>query len=156
MKTQLERMVGEEMKMWFGTDGKTYVAATAKDWKSAKAMIEEYTQGKQPLAKDDAFRLVRRNLPADATGMFLFDTGRCVYEIVEFARDMLQGIGGLIPGGAPGAMAIPVLPKPTGGAAYTGIALSLRPEVAKVDIFVPTTAVQQLRKLFSPLLEKDD
>ena len=151
MKASLERMLGSEMKMWFGTDGKVFLNVTAKDWNTAKGLIESYLKGDQPVSKDDSFQLTRKNLPGETTMVALVDTGRLVYELFEMFKEMLQAFPGAFPGGA-----VPELKKPTGKPAYLGIALTLKPEYGSFELFVPTTAAQQIRKLLAPLIEKDD
>jgi hypothetical protein len=151
MKASLERMLGGEMRMWFGTDGKVFLNVTAKDWKTAKGLIDSYLKGDQPVSKDDSFQLTRKNLPSETTMVALVDTGRLVYELFEMFKEMFQAFPGGFPGGA-----MPELRKPTGKPAYLGVALTLKPEYGSFELFVPTTAAQQVRKLLAPLLEKDD
>jgi len=60
-----------------------------------------------------------------------------------------------------GAAAVPGLPKappdvktPGGKPAYIGIALVLKPGHGGIDVFVPATAVEPIRKLVEPLLDQ--
>ena len=153
LKGFLERMVGKDLNLWFGTDGKTVLEVRAKDWKSAKGLIDGYLNGGQALAKDEAFQLVRKNLPGEATLLSLLDAVRTTSEMYQFMREMLQGFAGVIPG-LPAEF--PELPKPEGKPAYVGFAIVLRPEHGSFELFIPGTTAQQMRKLLAPLLEKVD
>ena len=73
------------------------------------------------------------------------DSAGVVQAGIEMFKDMVQAMPGL-PGGA-----IPDLKAPKGKPAYFGVALTLKPQYGTFDLFVPTTAVQQVRKMLSRL-----
>jgi hypothetical protein len=141
---------GDELSMWFGTDGKRLIQLTAKDWAEAKALAEPYLDGSQALDKNEAYQFTRKQLPADATMLVVLDAAQTVYSLFGLAGDA----GGLIPG-----LSVP-LPEnakpPTGKPAYIGIALVLKPGHGSFELFVPATAVGQIQKLVQPLLDKNE
>jgi hypothetical protein len=141
---------GEEMNLWFGTDGKQVVQLTAKDWKTAEARLNDYIKGVATVGGDEGFTLTRKNLAGDNTLVALFDAGRTIIEMFEMFKEMAGAMPGL-PAGQ-----IPELRKPAGKPAYVGIAVALKPEYGTFEMFIPTTAAQQIRKVLSPLTEKDD
>jgi hypothetical protein len=149
MKASMARMVGEEMKIWFGTDGKTLIQLTAKDWKSAKALFDQYTDGSKTVAKDEGFLLTRKNLPAEATMISMIDTGKMVFMMFEMFKEFAQAVPGF-------PADLPNLKPVNGNPAYFGFAVILKAEHGIVDFFVPTTAVSQVRKLLEPILERDN
>lgn len=152
-KNQIRRMIGEEIRLWFGTDGKTYVTLSAKDWKSAQAVLDQYLDGKRRLDLEENFQVTRKNLPREATLLAVADTGSVVVYLVDLLRDALGQFGGMIPGIGVG---VPNLKKPEGKPSYLGAAIVLKDTEASVEFFVPTTAVQQLRQMFSALLNPND
>jgi hypothetical protein len=150
VKGMMKKMIGDEVRTWFGTDGKVYLAAQAADWKSAKRLIEEYLDGKKAVSGDEAFAVVRKQLPAEATMLNLIDAGRFMVFGMEYMQSMMQ----MFPGGVvPGAPQIPVLKPPQGKPAYLGLALVLKSESASFDLFVPATVVQQIRTMVAGLVD---
>jgi hypothetical protein len=148
-KTSMLRMLGgETINVWFGTDGKSVVQLTAADWKTAKAILEQYTDGSKSVSKDEGFQLTRKNLPPEATLVSMFDGAQLVFMIIDMVKDIAQAVPGF-----PGAL--PDLKPVQGKPAYLGFALSLKPEHASVDMFFPGTAVQQIRKLLAPVIDQD-
>jgi len=89
--------------------------------------------------------VARKNLPAEASLVYLLETGQVVTLLVEQAK----AVGQAIPGGAfPQIGSV----KPVkGDATYIGFALVLKPQVASVDLFVPGTAMNVATKMIAPL-----
>src|SRR5258706_9406504 len=101
MKASMKNLIGEDQKFWFGTDGKTSVQVTAKDWSDAKSMLEKYFSGQKTLATEPGFELTRKQLPGPANTLIIIDSAR-------FGNFMGQNIGEILkkaagfPGGNPG------------------------------------------------------
>jgi len=140
---------GDELSMWFGTDGKRLMQLTAKDWSEAKALAESHLDGSRALEKSDAYQFTRKQLPKDVTMLVMLDAAQTVYSLFNLAGDT----PGLLPG-LPVPM--PDNTKPAGKPAYIGIALVLKPEHGSFELFVPATAVGQIQKLVQPLLDKNE
>jgi hypothetical protein len=148
-KASMLRMLGgETVNVWMGTDGKNVVSVTAKDWKTAKGLLEQYADGAKSVAKDESYLLTRKNLPTESTMVTLFDGAQLVFMILDMFKEIAQAVPGF-----PGAL--PELKPVEGKPAYLGFSLSLKPEHAGIDLFVPVTAVQQIRKLLQPLIDLD-
>lgn len=143
-KASARRTVGgDESTIWIGTDGKTVLQLTARQWADAKALAEAYLSGTARLGQDEAFAATRKLLPAEATMLVFLDTAQTV-----------QSLYGIFQGTAPGSpAAAPDAKAPGGKPAYIGIALVLRPGHGGFDVFVPATAVAPVRKLVEPLLD---
>jgi hypothetical protein len=150
-RTSMLKMMGERANTWFGSDGKKVISVSAKNWNDARTVIDAYLKGDKPIAKDESFQATRKNLPPEATLIFVADTARLVEMIFEAIREMTAGIPGAFPGGN-----FPAIKAPMAKPAYFGFALVLKAEYGSVDLYVPTVAVAQVRKMIAPLLDKDN
>jgi hypothetical protein len=135
----------EKTTFWIGTDGKVMVSLTAKNWDEAKALLNDYLDGKSGVATDAGFQVARKNLPAEASMVTLFETGQVVTLLVEQAK----AVGQAIPGGA--FPAIGNVKPVKGDATYIGFALVLKPQIASVDLFVPGASMNVMAKMIAPL-----
>ena len=145
---QYKRLMKEKTSIWLGTDGKVLVQLTAKDWESAKKLLDEYQEGKTGVGSDAGFQLARKNLPPEASLLVVLETSQVVTMLAEQAK----AVGQAIPGGA-----FPQIGnvKPVkGDATYIGIALTLKSQTATFDLFVPGTAMNVMTKMILPLLKK--
>src|SRR5262249_27472024 len=121
MKTSVKKLIGEEQKFWFGTDGTTYVQVTAKDWSDAKKLLEKYFSGQNTLATEAGFELTRKQLAGPANTVFMMDDGRFAYTMGQYIGEIFKNIGGF-PGGKNGE------PKKTEGKApHNGVLLKPEP-----------------------------
>jgi len=151
-KAAMMRMADDVSTVWIGHTGNKVIQVAAKEFKTAKATIEDYLAGRNALTSDDAFQTTRKQLPADATMLFMGDTARVVELMASLIKDQLGAAGGI-----PGLpVAIPDLKAPKGKPAYSGIALTFKSEYVTFDMFVPVVAVQQVRKMLAPLIDGDN
>jgi hypothetical protein len=144
---QYKRVMKERTTYWIGTDGKSVVQLTAKDWDSARKLLEDYLDGKGTVGSDPGFHLTRKNLPVDASMLNLLETTQVVTMLVDQAKM----VGQMIPGG--GFPQIGNVKPLKGEATYIGMALTLKPQVATADLFVPGTAMNVMAKMISPLFK---
>jgi hypothetical protein len=134
----MKKLMGEEMNIWFGTDGKTVVQATAKDFAAAQALLDQYTKGAGGAGDDKGFADVRKELPADATLLALMDAVGYANVIADFAR---IGFEAAAPPGGGG----PKIPPPIKGkTAFVGLAATLEAERGSADFFVSASAVNEI------------
>ena len=147
-KAAMEKVMGESSMIWIGRSGNKVMRVTARTFNAAKAMIEDYLSGRNPLDKDDSYSSTRKQLPAKSTILFLGDTAR----VIEMAMDLVKDQAAAIPG----LGGIPDLKAPKGKPAYFGAAVAFKAEYVTFDLFVPVTAVQQVRKMFAPLIDGDN
>jgi hypothetical protein len=133
------------MHLWFGTDGKVTVQLTARDWPHAQRVLDQYLDGKETLGQQPAYEEVRKHLPEAASGLTLID-------VPKFARAVAGIIVPLIAErrGGKGDQ-LPDLDKVKLKTSYTGLALTLQPRRGSVDVWLPASSVQELRKLAEPL-----
>ena len=145
---QYKRLMKEKTSIWLGTDGKVVVQLTAKDWDTAKKLLEDYLSGKGGVGSDAGFQLARKNLPPEASLLYMLETSQVVTMLAEQAKAMGQAIpGGVFP-------QIGNVKPVKGDATYIGIALTLKPQTATFDLFVPGTAMNVMTKMILPLFKK--
>lgn len=137
----MKRLVPEKVTQWFGSDGKRFVTVTAPDWKAAKALLDGALEKGAKASTDPAFIATRRQLPAEAGTITLFDAVKGL----AFVGDYLEGLGGALPG-LP--IDLPKIAKVKGDPVYVGFAVGLDADTARVDVFLPVAAAKLLRKAF--------
>jgi hypothetical protein len=144
-KKAIKKLMGEGMNLWFGTDGKRFITVSAKDWAEAKAKVESYLQGSDRIGMNKAFMATRKQLTPDATMLMLFDGGQMVMTMGEYMLGLFKAIPGL-PINLPDSMK-PVKTEP----AFIGASVVMKPEFGGVELFVPVTAIHEIRKVLMPL-----
>jgi len=137
----MKKLLGEGARYWFGSDGKTFVQVTAKDWASAQKLLDGYLEGKSTIGGQPTFRDARKELPAEATFLGLIDGPKYVRVITEFMEPLLAGSGLPIPPGV-------FTPAIKGKTVYMGVAATMQPERASFDLWIPGTFAQEVYKMF--------
>jgi hypothetical protein len=145
MAEGMKKLVGEGSKYWFGTDGKSYVQVTAKDWDTAKGLLDEYLSGKSAISKQKAYEDARKQLPEQSTLLGLID----VLPYIQMMGDYLASTFKAMP--LPVPINIPTLPKIKGEPAYLGLAISLESGQAALDFWLPASAIGEVRKLIEAM-----
>jgi hypothetical protein len=135
----MKKLVPEKQTVWFGHDGKRFVQVSAKDWAVAKKLLDGFTDPKARVGDDPAFAATRKQLPAEAGYLSLFDTA----ETLGAISDYLGMFGEAVP--VPG-VELPRLVKPKGDPTFVGVAFTVQPRSARFDLFVPTGAVKAVRQ----------
>ncbi len=144
----MRRMAKERMTLWIGSDGKAVATLTAPDWGAASKLLDEYLDGSDGVGGEAGFKTVRSNLPADANAVYLAETSQTITMLVEQVKATMAGIPG---GGAP---PLGKLGTVRGEPTYAGFALTLKPQSAAVDVFVPGAAMNVAARMLSPLLRR--
>jgi hypothetical protein len=144
----MKKLMGEEMNAWIGTDGKAVYQATAKDWPSAQKILDQYFKGQGTVGADKAFAAARKELPEQASFVFLLDAVQGVGDVIDFVKPILESSGAPVPGKFPQ----PVKGKP----GYVGFAASMEPDRGGFELVITSEAVKQVYEGYvSPLLPKD-
>ncbi|HEX4592368.1 MAG TPA: hypothetical protein VH120_20730 [Gemmataceae bacterium] len=146
VKTAIKKLLGQSLRLWFGTDGKQVVTVTAKDWEAAKQRLDTYLDGTSTLAKEPAYEATRKHLPPEATMLLLTDAGPFVQVMGDYMLGFFKAMPNQLPFNLPDEIK-PVKTKTS----YLGYAVILRPETATLDMFVPVTGIQEIRKVLQPL-----
>ena len=139
MKGSMKKLLGEEQKSWFGTDGKTNIQVTAKDWSEAKKLLEKYFSSQNTLATEPGYQLT-----GTANTVILMDSGKFAYTMAQYIGEILKNIPGL-PANVGEAK------KPEGKPAYVGIALHLEPKHGALDMFLPADGLKQIVGVLAPM-----
>lgn len=136
----MKKLMPEKMNIWFGTDGKSFLRVFAKDWDSAKKLLDDATKKEASVATDKAFLVTRNQLPPEVSYLYLVDTGSAIDGLSTYLSSMAGSIPGL-----PGQL--PKFEKPKGIApAYIGMSVSNTKSTFRFDLFVPAEAVKIARK----------
>src|SRR5207253_3810266 len=56
MKNYFAKMMGDQLHVWMGVEGKRLIQVVAKDWSSAKERLETFLDQKKPVGETPAFR----------------------------------------------------------------------------------------------------
>jgi hypothetical protein len=134
MPALMKKLLGEEINVWFGTDGKSVVQLTAPNWKAAQALLDQYVQGKKPLSNDQAYKDARVQLPKETSFLVLTD-------IPSFAQNLV------------GALPLPIPPAGKPKASYLGLAITVQPEQGSIDLWLPGATVQEIYKIAEPFIK---
>ena len=90
VKSVFKKLLGEDVHLWFGTDGKRVVTVTAKDWDAAVKELDAYLDGTATLEKQPAYALTRKQLPAETTMLTLSDAGRTVQVMGNYLLGLVK------------------------------------------------------------------
>lgn len=143
-----KRMVKEKMTYWIGTDGKAVASITAADWAAASKLLDEYLDGTVGIGGEPGFKTARSNLPANANAVYLAETSQVVTMIYEQVKATMAAVPNAPPA-PPGKLGTA-----RGDSTYLGFALTLKPQTAAVDVFIPGTAMNVAARMLTPLLRR--
>jgi hypothetical protein len=139
----MQGMMGQDMRYWFGTDGKVFVQATAKDWPSAQKMLDQYFKGQDTIGSQEGFRLARKELPERASMLMVVD-------VVQYAGFLVDFVKNLAPLPLP-----PFAPPAKDKANFGGMAFTLQPRGGSVDFAITAPAVNDFYTTYvKPLLQQ--
>lgn len=138
----MKKLMPEKVTQWFGSDGKRFVVVTAPDWATAKGLLDKTLDKSAKASADPPFAATRKQLPADAGTVTLYEAGKAL----AFVGEYMEGLGGAVPG-VP--IELPKLGTVKGDPAYLGFAVGLSGDTARVDAFAPVGALKLLRQLFA-------
>lgn len=143
----MKRMAKERMTYWIGSDGKAVATLTAADWPAASKLLDAYLDGTAAVGSEAGFRAARSNLPANASAVYLAETGQLITLLLEQAKAATAAFPG---GGPPIGQVRPV----QGEATFVGFALTLKPQTAGIDVFVPGTAMNVAARMLSGVFRR--
>ncbi|MFN4260245.1 MAG: hypothetical protein ACK4RK_13190 [Gemmataceae bacterium] len=137
-------MLGQEMNIWFGTDGKRVYQVIAADWKDAQQRLDQFFAGTNTLSQQDAYREARQQLPAETTMLALYESGQFAQLISNFLMPIMKELMGVN---------IPEVRIRPGKPSYMGMALTLQSQRGGVDFWLPAGAVSEFRKVIEPIIQ---
>jgi hypothetical protein len=148
MAEAMKKMMGEKANLWFGTDGKSYLQITAKDWPAAQTLLNQFLEGKGAIKDQKAYQETRKALPTQTTLLALVDALPYFRTAGNYLLSILKSTQVPIP------IPIQSLPEVKGEPAYLGSAITLESGRGSLDIWLPATAVKEVRKLVDAILGK--
>lgn len=148
MAESMKKLMGDGAKIWFGTDRKSFVQITAKDWEAAQDFLNQYLDGKTAIKNQKAFLETRKQLPAEVTLLSMLDALPYCQAMGNYLLTMMKAM--------PLPLAIPIatLPAVKGDPAYLGMAVTLESGYGGMDFWLPASAVKEVRKLVEAALGK--
>src|SRR5262249_2686285 len=124
IKAAMKKLLGEDMHLWVGTDGKRVVTLTANDWNAARKNLDGYLDGSATLGKEAAYKATRSQLPAETSLLALTDAGPMALGMGNYMLAILKAVPQL-------PINLPESIKPvTTKTSYLGVAMTLKPENA--------------------------
>lgn len=146
MKAYFKKLVGEQLNIWFGTDGKKNVVLSAKDWEAARKSLDEYLDGKSTLANDKEFQAAREQFPRETSLIAVTDAGRFFPFMVDAIMTMMKDF--------PGAPQMPdIKMPPPGKPAYLGFSIRLEAERISAEMNISASAVKEIRRIAEPIVK---
>lgn len=140
----MKKMLGEGTEIWFGTDGKVYVQVSAKEWPKAQKYLDTYLDGKTTVGQAPTFAAARKQLPAQATLLALYDVPQFTQAMSEILGAVFKGMGmgnpGQAPAGGPGKLS------------FAGGVVTLQAGQASFDVWIPGAAAAEVRRHAEPFL----
>jgi hypothetical protein len=140
---QIKRAVGEKTTVWIGTDGKSVVQMSAKDWAAASGALDRFLEAKDTVGDTEGYKLTRKNLPPDASLLMMFETAQTLTMLLDMARSM----EGMIPDFPKIGRIKPLKGPPT----FVGVAVTLKGDMATANLFLPAPAIAAGRKMLDNL-----
>ncbi len=134
----MKSILGDKMRLWFGTDGKVVVQITAADWPAAQQAARSVQQGQQDHRRGESVPRVRKEMPAQTSFLMLIDAVNIFGMMPEAFRPM---IGGQLPPGWPKMPAKDAQLVPR-------MSVTLQPQRGGFDLFISAAAAQEFYKAF--------
>src|SRR5262249_13305458 len=136
----MKKWLGTDVNVWFGTDGKSVVHVVAKTFKEAQVLLDQFTQGKKPIAEQQAYKEARKELPKESTVLVLMDSP-------AYAKMGFDVVGAIMP------LPIPLPPPGKTNATYLGVAVTAKPERGSFDLWIPGATAQEMYKMVEPVIK---
>jgi hypothetical protein len=149
MVEYMKSIVGEGTDVWFGTDGKTMMQVTAKDWESARDLLDRYQKGEQTLGSSQAYKDTIKNLTAENSMVMLVDVPQMTEVMVKAVVTVLQASGLPIP--IPPGIEKPAVKAKT---SFLGLGLTLASGRGSFDLWLSATSINDVYKMYVEKLLK--
>jgi hypothetical protein len=140
----MEKIMGQGTNIWVGVLDKHVINVTAKDWKDAQKLIDQYVEKKNDLSGDKAFQAVRGHLPRETTMLQVINMSKYL--------DMLTGIFRPILAAAGQDVEIPASKEKEPG--YVGFTMTLQPRAVGLDVFITGGSAREVHRIIDPFIKK--
>lgn len=147
MSEAMARMLGEGARIWFGSDGKVVLQVIARDWDAARALLDQYLDGKNTVGDHKEFQDSLQQLPRVSTVLALADFVQYSQVTSSFITPFLAQQFPLPPN-YPSTQAV------QGKVSFLGMSATLEAQNASLDLWIPATSADLFYKMFvEPLLK---
>jgi hypothetical protein len=140
MPDLMKKWYGEDIHVWFGTDGKSVVQVTAKNFKEAQTLLDQFSKGQKTVGAESAFKDARKQLPKEATIVAMVD-------VPAYSKMMVDMFQAMMP------LPIPLAAPAKGKTSYAGAAVTIKPERAGLDLWIPGATAQEIYKIIEPVIK---
>ena len=140
MAKAMKGLLGDKITVWVGNDEKRVFQITAPTEQKAGELLKQVMDAKSIVGSSEGFKVVRSNLPADATLVALVDPVKYGSLIVNVLGDVMAGALPIPPG-----LGTVKNPKST----FFGASISLEPGRAGAQIALPAATVNELVNVFA-------
>jgi hypothetical protein len=148
MQEMMKKLLGESTNIWFGTDGKVMLLATAPTWEEAEKLLDQYSKGKGTVGEVAEFTKARKALPEDSSMLVLVDLPRYLSTVVEMIKPMFGGFLPLPPN-YPAKL-------PRDSASYVGISAGIKDNKISFDMVIRASTINNAYKAFVvPFMQGD-
>lgn len=144
---QFKMTTPEKALEWVGTDQKVVVRIRAKDWDTARALLDQYLDSKHTLGAETAFQCVRERLPREANWLLVADLESVLsntFRTLDSLRDELPELGRILHG----------LKRDRPPGSYFGVALTFRMDTITLTAYAPAQTIGSFAELFLKAFSK--
>lgn len=141
----IKELMGEEINVWVGSDGKVVLQVTARNWDDARKQLDVYLTGQEVVARQPAFQELRKHLSGDANILVVLDLPAYLEVFAKLIRSALRAQG--LP------IMLPEMKADRSQPGYIGYALRLQPDSGTVEIWLPCSTVRETYRMVEPLIK---
>jgi hypothetical protein len=144
MVKAMQKIMGDGTNIWVGVLDKSLISVTAKDWNSARQLLDQYLEKKNDLSGEKAFRVVREHLPRETTMLQVINMSKYLDMLTGIVRPLLMAAGQDVE--------IPASKEKEPG--YVGVTATLRPQTVGFDIFITGGSAREVYRVIDPFIKK--
>jgi hypothetical protein len=145
MLEALKTILGESVTVWFGATDKQLIQVTARDWETARKLLDGYLKQEGGIGPKGNFKEVRQELPAEATFLVVVDLAKYAFVILRLTRPFLEDQFAPLKN-LPAAA-------PEGKPSFVGLAVGLHPDRGGLNLYLSTAAIKDAyQSIAKPLM----
>ena len=144
----MKKIFAGKQQAWFGTDGKVFVQVAGRNWAEAQKTLDQFFDKKNSIGGQKSFQMARKQLPAQASELYLIHSPALVSFFMEFFYAGAKAAG--LPDLGP-------LPKPAlkpGQGDYLGFAVATQDTRGRFDLWIPGSMARDIQKAVEPIIKK--
>ncbi len=134
MAEGMKKLLGKELAVFLGSDGKHLIQVSARDWDTARKLLDSYFEGKDSLRTVAGYAQIRKELPGQGSGIVLVDLPTYLAVVLDLVKPSIQAMVPF-PEKYPAAA-------PKGASGFLGFAVSLNKERASADLVITAECIR--------------